>query len=76
MLLLKLRHSIHRSAQHLEHVFKKLYKRDLKKSGSGIGLAVCDEIIRLHSENIKIESRVHEGTKELHIANYIRKKYQ
>ena len=34
--------------EELPHIKKKFYKGSSKARGSGIGLAVCDEIIRLH----------------------------
>lgn len=49
--------------EHLPHLFKKFYKADMKKPGSGIGLAICDEIVRLHGGNLSIDSIVKEGTK-------------
>lgn len=49
--------------EHLPNVLKKFYKGDLKKTGSGIGLAICDEIIRLHGGRLDIESKFGEGTK-------------
>lgn len=49
--------------EHLPKVLNKFYKGDTKKSGSGIGLAVCDEIIKLHNANLKIESTLGLGTK-------------
>lgn len=49
--------------EHLSNVFKKFYKADIKKSGSGIGLAICDEIVKLHGGTMNIESTVGVGTK-------------
>ena len=37
--------------------------RSRKAGGSGIGLALCDRIARLHGAELRIESRVGEGTK-------------
>ncbi len=46
----------------LPFVKQKFYKGKSKKRGSGIGLAVTDEIIRLHSGELLIESVEDEGT--------------
>lgn len=46
----------------LPHVKEKFYKADTTVRGSGIGLAVADEIIRLHNGNIDIFSAPGEGT--------------
>lgn len=48
--------------EHLPHVLQKFYKGDTKKSGSGIGLAICEEIIKLHNGSLKIESTLGIGT--------------
>jgi signal transduction histidine kinase len=47
----------------LKNIFQKFYKVDINKPGSGIGLAVCDEIIKLHNGKIHIESEEGKGTK-------------
>ncbi|MTK12919.1 MAG: HAMP domain-containing histidine kinase [Clostridiaceae bacterium] len=49
--------------EHLPHILKKFYKADVKKPGSGIGLAICDEIVRLHGGTLSIDSTEKEGTK-------------
>ena len=41
-------------ADDLPHVKEKFYKAGSKARGSGIGLAVCDEIIRLHNGTLAI----------------------
>ena len=41
-------------ADDLPHVKEKFYKGSSKARGSGIGLAVCDEIIRLHNGTLVI----------------------
>ncbi|WP_411681677.1 sensor histidine kinase [Clostridium thailandense] len=48
--------------EHLPHILKKFYKGDTKKSGSGIGLAICEEIIKLHNDSLEIESTLGVGT--------------
>lgn len=46
-------------AEHLPNVKKKFYKANQTVRGSGIGLALADEIMALHSGRLDIES--HEG---------------
>lgn len=46
-------------AEHLPNVKKKFYKANQTVRGSGIGLALADEIMALHSGRLEIES--HEG---------------
>ncbi len=46
----------------LPNVKKKFYKANIQVRGSGIGLAVVDEIIKLHSGDIEINSEVDVGT--------------
>ncbi|MGI6255728.1 MAG: ATP-binding protein [Acutalibacter sp.] len=49
-------------AEHLPNVKKKFYKANQLVRGSGIGLAVADEILRLHGGTLEIESREGVGT--------------
>ncbi len=51
------------SPEDLPHVKEKFYKANTTVRGSGIGLAVADEIIKLHNGGLKIESTLGEGTK-------------
>jgi signal transduction histidine kinase len=46
----------------LPHVKYKFYKGSSKARGSGIGLAVCDEIVRLHGGLLIIENAADTGT--------------
>lgn len=46
----------------LPFVKQKFYKGSSKQRGSGIGLAVTDEIVRMHSGMLTIESKQGEGT--------------
>lgn len=46
-------------AEHLPHIKKKFYKANQTVRGSGIGLALADEIMALHNGRLDIES--HEG---------------
>ncbi len=50
------------SPEDLPHVKEKFYKANLSAKGSGIGLAVCDEIISLHKGSLEITSALGEGT--------------
>ena len=50
------------SAQALPHVKEKFYKANMSVKGSGIGLAVCDEIVTLHGGTLKISSTEGVGT--------------
>lgn len=50
------------SAEDLPLIRKKFYKGQSKKSGSGIGLAICDEIIAQHGGHLNIESELNVGT--------------
>lgn len=50
------------SSQDLPYVKKKFYKANISVKGSGIGLAVADEIIGLHHGTLDIESVEKEGT--------------
>ena len=49
-------------AEHLPNVKKKLYKANQLVRGSGIGLAVADEIARLHGGSLDIQSQEGAGT--------------
>ena len=49
-------------AEHLPKVKQKFYKANQTVRGSGIGLALADEIIALHSGTLAIESQENVGT--------------
>ncbi len=49
-------------AEHLPNVKKKFYKANQTVRGSGIGLALADEIMALHSGSLEIESQENVGT--------------
>ena len=48
-------------AEHLPNVKKKFYKANQLVRGSGIGLAVADEIVRLHGGTLEIDSQEGRG---------------
>lgn len=50
------------SQEDLPKVKEKFYKTSINYRGSGIGLAVVDEIVRLHDGEVKISSTLGEGT--------------
>ena len=50
------------AAEDLPHVKEKFYKTNMTVHGSGIGLAVVDEIIRLHNGTFDIDSVLGQGT--------------
>ena len=49
-------------AEHLPKVKQKFYKANQTIRGSGIGLALADEIMSLHSGSLEIESQENLGT--------------
>ena len=50
------------SQKDLPHIKEKFYKADNNVRGTGIGLALADEIIKMHSGEINISSEVSKGT--------------
>lgn len=50
------------SEEDLPHVKEKFYKTNMTVHGSGIGLAVVDEIIRMHNGTFDIDSILGKGT--------------
>ncbi|NMB07561.1 MAG: HAMP domain-containing histidine kinase [Tissierellia bacterium] len=51
------------SPEDLPYIKDKFYKGKSSKSHSGLGLSICDEIIKLHEGVMKIESELDVGTK-------------
>lgn len=49
-------------AEHLPNIKKKFYKANQTVRGSGIGLALADEIMKLHNGTLSIESHENVGT--------------
>ncbi|MBR0510311.1 MAG: HAMP domain-containing histidine kinase [Clostridia bacterium] len=50
------------SEEDLPHVKEKFYKANVSVKGSGIGLAVCDEIVQMHGGRLDISSKLGVGT--------------
>jgi signal transduction histidine kinase len=50
------------SDKNLEKVMNKFFKSDSKYAGSGLGLSISNEIVKLHGGHIEIDSELHEGT--------------
>lgn len=46
----------------LPNIVEKFYKGKHSKSHSGIGLSICDEIVKLHDGKMTIDSQVDKGT--------------
>lgn len=51
------------SEEDLPKVKEKFYKGKNSKSHSGIGLSICDEIVKLHNGTMEISSNINEGTR-------------
>ena len=47
----------------LSKVKEKFYKGKNSKSHSGIGLSICDEIVKLHNGTMEIFSALNQGTR-------------
>jgi len=50
------------SEENLENVKKRFFKGSSKQPGSGLGLSISNEIMKLHDGQILIESKLHKGT--------------
>lgn len=48
--------------ENLDRVLEKFFQEDYNKSGSGIGLAISNEIVKLHKGKMILESEKGEGT--------------
>ncbi|MNJ53817.1 Alkaline phosphatase synthesis sensor protein PhoR [compost metagenome] len=49
--------------QDIPNLFQKFYKGNHSMSGSGIGLSISEQIIRLHQGQMMIDSQLGKGTK-------------
>ena len=50
------------SADDIPHIKERFFRANLSVHGTGIGLAVADEIINMHGGTMEIESKLNEGT--------------
>lgn len=50
------------SEEDLPYIMEKFYKGKNSKSHSGLGLSICDEIVKLHGGKINVESKLEKGT--------------
>ncbi len=51
------------SKEDLPYIMERFYKGKNSKSNSGLGLSICDEIIKLHGGSMEIKSKLNEGTR-------------
>jgi two-component system phosphate regulon sensor histidine kinase PhoR len=53
-------------AEHLDKIFRRFYRvdksRSREKGGTGLGLAICKHLLKMHGEEITVQSKVGEGT--------------
>jgi signal transduction histidine kinase len=49
------------AADHLERVFQPFFTAR-KKAGLGLGLSICERIVKNHGGRIEVESQVNQGT--------------
>ncbi len=53
------------SPNHLKHIFERFYRvpeRSAGVRGTGLGLFICHNIIEAHKGNIKVDSKINQGT--------------
>lgn len=54
------------ATEHLPHIFDRFYRADTERvreaGGGGLGLAICQEIVRAHAGSLTVESAVGQGT--------------
>lgn len=52
--------------EHLDKIFRRFYRvdksRSREKGGTGLGLAICKHLIKLHGENLTVDSELGAGT--------------
>ena len=53
--------------EHLDKIFRRFYRVDKSRSrdkgGTGLGLAICKHLIKLHGEQLTVQSQVGKGTR-------------
>ncbi|TAE59377.1 MAG: two-component sensor histidine kinase [Bacteroidetes bacterium] len=53
-------------AEHLDKIFQRFYRvdksRSREKGGTGLGLAICKHLLKMHGEEVTVQSKVGEGT--------------
>ncbi len=52
------------SEEHLDHIFERFYRasnQDEPARGSGLGLYICEQIVRAHEGSIRVDSMLGEG---------------
>lgn len=53
-------------AEHIEHIFKRFYRVPQQSDavrGSGLGLYICDQIVRAHGGEIQVQSKSGQGSR-------------
>ena len=50
------------SAEHLARIFEKFFSIDKSTRGTGLGLNIVQTIVKLHEGDIKVESKINQGT--------------
>jgi len=52
--------------EHLDKIFRRFYRvdksRSREKGGTGLGLAICKHLLKMHGEQITVQSKLGEGT--------------
>jgi two-component system, OmpR family, phosphate regulon sensor histidine kinase PhoR len=53
-------------AEHLDKIFQRFYRvdksRSREKGGTGLGLAICKHLLKMHGEEVTVQSKVGDGT--------------
>ena len=52
--------------EHIPHIFERFYRVDAARSadneGMGLGLSICNQIVRLHGGSIEVKSQLGKGS--------------